>query len=132
MSLLTPTHKPQRKAVRLACPLSGLHTLGGAGETHCPTLTPARGVGSCQHHRNLVSGAPTGTERCPGEGELLFALIHSGPILPELVEGDNRQVLPVFWRFCPIAKAVGGRQRLSGQAMHEKQRDSGANRGWRK
>jgi hypothetical protein len=42
---------------------------------------------------------------------LLFALIHCGPILPELVEGDNRQVLPVFWRFCPIAKTVGGRQR---------------------
>jgi hypothetical protein len=59
---------------------------------------------------------------------LLFALIHSGPILPELVEGGNRQVLPVFWRFCPIAKTVGGRQRPSGQAMREKQRDSGANR----
>jgi hypothetical protein len=59
---------------------------------------------------------------------LLFVLIHSGPILPELVEGGNRQVLPVFWRFCPIAKTVGGRQRPSGQAMREKQRDSGANR----
>jgi hypothetical protein len=59
---------------------------------------------------------------------LLFALIHSGSILPELVEGGNRQVLPVFWRFCPIAKTVGGRQRPSGQAMREKQRDSGANR----
>ncbi|HEY5481124.1 MAG TPA: hypothetical protein VIL39_06555 [Verrucomicrobiae bacterium] len=59
---------------------------------------------------------------------MLFALIHGGPILPELVEGGNRQVLPVFWRFCPIAKTVGGRQRPSGQAMREKQRDSGANR----
>jgi hypothetical protein len=59
---------------------------------------------------------------------LLFAPIHSGPILPELMEGFNRQVLPVFWRFCPIAKTVGGRQRPSGQAMREKQRDSGANR----
>jgi hypothetical protein len=59
---------------------------------------------------------------------LLFALIHSGPILPELVEGGNRQVLPVFWRFCPIAKTAGGRQRPSGQAMREKQRDSGTNR----
>jgi hypothetical protein len=38
---------------------------------------------------------------------LLFALIHCGPILPELMEGLNRQVLPVFWRFCPIAKTVG-------------------------
>jgi hypothetical protein len=45
------------------------------------------------------------------EGELLFALTHSGSILPKLVEGGNRQALPVFWRFCPIAKAVGGRQR---------------------
>jgi hypothetical protein len=44
------------------------------------------------------------------------------------VERDNRQVLPVFWRFCRIAKTVGGRQRPSGQAMREKQRDSGANR----
>jgi hypothetical protein len=59
---------------------------------------------------------------------LLFALIHSGSILPELVEGVNRQVLPVFWRFCPIAKSVNGRHRPSGQAMREKQRDSGANR----
>jgi hypothetical protein len=59
---------------------------------------------------------------------LLFALIHCGPILPELVEGDNRQVLPVFWQFCPIAKTIGGRQRPSGQAMREKQRDSGAGR----
>jgi hypothetical protein len=33
-----------------------------------------------------------------------------------------------FWRFCPIAKTVGGRQRPSGQAMREKQCDSVANR----
>ena len=59
---------------------------------------------------------------------MLFAFIHCGPILPELVEGDNRQVLPVFWRFCPIAKIVGGRQRPSGQAMREKQRDFGTSR----
>ena len=59
---------------------------------------------------------------------MLFALIHSGPILSELVEGADRQVLPVFLRFCPIAKTVGGRQRPSGHAMREKQRDSGANR----
>jgi hypothetical protein len=57
---------------------------------------------------------------------VLFALIHSGPILPELVEGGNRQVLPVFWRFCPIAKTAGGRQRPSGHSMREKQCDSGA------
>ena len=77
---------------------------------------------------NLVFRPPACTWRSAGEGELLFALIHSGPILPELVEGVNGQVLPVFWRFCPIAKTVGGRQRPSGQAMREKQRDSGANR----
>ena len=59
---------------------------------------------------------------------MLFALIHSGPILPELVEGGNRQALPVFWRFCTIAKTVGGWQRQSGRTMREKQRDSGANR----
>ena len=59
---------------------------------------------------------------------MLFALIHSAPILPELAEGVNWHVLPVFWRFCPIAKSVGARQRPSGQAMREKQRDSGANR----
>jgi hypothetical protein len=39
-----------------------------------------------------------------------------------------RQGLPVFWRFCPIAKTVGGGQRPSGQVRREKQRDSGANR----
>ena len=43
------------------------------------------------------------------------------------VEGGNRQVLPVFWRSCPIAKTVGGRQRPSGEAMGEQQRDLGAN-----
>jgi len=56
---------------------------------------------------------------------LLFVLIHCGLILPDLAEGVNRQVLPVFWRFCPIAKTVGGRQRRSGRALREKQRDSG-------
>jgi hypothetical protein len=55
---------------------------------------------------NLLLGAPARTWRCTGEGELLFALIHSGPILPELVEGGNRRVLPVSWRFCPIAKTL--------------------------
>jgi hypothetical protein len=59
---------------------------------------------------------------------LLFPFIHCGPILPELVEGGNRQVLRVFWRFCPSAKTVGERQRPSGQAMREKQRDSGSYR----
>jgi hypothetical protein len=48
--------------------------------------------------------------------------------LPELVEEGNKHALPVFLGFCPITKIVGGQQRPSGQAMHEKQRDSGANR----
>ena len=75
-------------------------------------------------NKNLVLGAPACTWRCAGEGELLFALIHCGPILRDLAEGINRQ----FLLFCPIAKTVGGRQQPSGQAMREKQRDSGANR----
>jgi hypothetical protein len=50
---------------------------------------------------------------------LLFALIHCGPILADLVEGGNRHVLPVFWRFCPIAKTVGGRQRKGGRMKDE-------------
>jgi len=58
---------------------------------------------------------------------LLFVLVHSGPILQALAEGVNRRVLPVFWRSCPIAKTVGGRQRPSGEAMGEQQRDLGAN-----
>jgi hypothetical protein len=61
--------------------------------------------------------------------ENCFSLSCIPLILPDLVEGVNEKVLPVFWRFCPIAKTVGGRQRPSGQAMGEKQRDSGANRG---
>jgi len=65
--------------------------------------------------RNLVFRAPACNWRCAGEGELLFALVQSGAILPELVEGGHRQVLPVFWRFCPIAKSVGGRQRPGGK-----------------
>jgi hypothetical protein len=60
--------------------------------------------------------------------ENCFSLSFIPLILPDLAEGVNRQVLPVFGRFCPITKTVGGRQRPSGQAMREKQRDSGANR----
>ena len=81
---------------------------------------------------SLHDALPICTCRCAGEGELLFALIHCGHILPDLAEGVNRQVLPSFWRFCPIAKSVGGRQRPSSQARREEKRDSGANRGWRK
>src|ERR1035437_2201423 len=49
--------------------------------------------------KNLVLGAPACTWRCAGEGELLFALIHCSPILPDLAEGVNRQVLPAFCQF---------------------------------
>ena len=61
---------------------------------------------------------------------MLFALIHHGPILPVLAKGVNRQVLAIFWRFCTIAKTVGRRQRPSGLAMREKQRDSGVKPGF--
>src|ERR1039458_8043302 len=44
---------------------------------------------SISHYRNLVFRAPACTWRCADEGELLFALIHSGPILPE--PGGGRQ-----------------------------------------
>jgi len=68
--------------------------------------------------RPLVLDAARVKENC---FSLSFIL---APSCQSLAEGGNRQVLPVFWRFCPIAKAVGGRQR-----------DSGANRAeeaWRK
>jgi hypothetical protein len=31
---------------------------------------------------------------CAGEGESFFALIHCRPILPDVAEGGNRQILP--------------------------------------
>jgi hypothetical protein len=48
--------------------------------------------------RNLVSGATACTRRYAGEEEF-FAAIHCGPILPDLAEGFNRQVLPAFSQF---------------------------------
>jgi hypothetical protein len=51
--------------------------------------------------KKLLFGAPTCTWRRAGEGELLFALIHCGPILPELVEGGNRQGLAGFLAVLP-------------------------------
>ena len=44
---------------------------------------------------------------------MLFALIHCGPTLPDLAEGVNRQSLPVFWRFGPVAKRVGEQEQTS-------------------
>jgi hypothetical protein len=70
--------------------------------------------------KSLLFGTPACTWRCAGEGELLFAPIHCGRILLDLAESVNRQLLPGFWRFCPIAESVVGRQRPSGQAMHVK------------
>ena len=43
----------------------------------------------------LLLRAPAGAERCAGEGELVFALIHSGLLLPDLPEGVNRQFLTI-------------------------------------
>jgi hypothetical protein len=62
--------------------------------------------------------------------ENCFSLSFIPVLLPGLTEGVNRQGLPVFWRFCPIAKSVGGRQRPSRQAMREKQRDTGEESEW--
>jgi hypothetical protein len=59
---------------------------------------------------------------------LLFALIHCGPILPDRAKGVNKIILAFLWRFCPIVKSVGGRQRPSGQAMREKWRVSAVGR----
>jgi hypothetical protein len=117
-----------------ACPGRGLPQPGSAMTTRPKHPLPRQvlHLQACQRpkaaHKNLLWGAPACTGRCAGEGELLFALIHCGPILPGLAEGVNRQVLPVFWRFCPIGNREGGRQRPSGQAMRGKHRDSGANR----
>jgi len=44
--------------------------------------------------KNVVLGGRALTWRCAGEGELLFAFIHCSPILPDLAEGVNRQILP--------------------------------------
>ena len=52
------------------------------------------------------------TERCAGKGELLFALIHCGPILPDPAEGVNRQFLPFSGGFGLTSMAwAGGRGR---------------------
>ena len=45
---------------------------------------------------DLMFGAPARTERCAGEGELVFALIHCSPLLLALAEGVNRQFLSAF------------------------------------
>ena len=44
---------------------------------------------------------------------MLFALIYCGPILPDLAESVNRQVLPSFWRYsltlgAALADGAGG------------------------
>src|ERR1035438_495843 len=42
-----------------------------------------------RNDKSLPLGAPACTRRCEGEGEWVFALIQSGPILPDLAEGVN-------------------------------------------
>jgi len=78
--------------------------------------------------KKLLVGAPACNCRRAGEGELLFAIIHCGSILSGLAGGGNRQVLASFWRFCPIARSVSGRQRPNGQAMTEQWRGFGVGR----
>ena len=71
-------------------------------------------IGICFLARPLVLDAARVKENC-------FSLSFiPAPSCQSLAEGVKRQVLPSFWRFCPIAKTAGGRQRPSGQAMREK------------
>jgi hypothetical protein len=74
--------------------------------------------------RNLVFCAPACTWRRAGEGELVFALIHSGPISPDLAEGANREVLPVFWRVWLNPNPVSRFKGPNGQVMRAKRRGS--------
>jgi hypothetical protein len=81
-------------------------------------LSPRREppFGTSLTDRNLVFGVPACTKRCAGEGELLFALIHCGPIFPAPAEGVNRQSAPSFsrcsptsgWRWRAVAALAGG------------------------
>jgi hypothetical protein len=64
-----------------------------------------KSISGLDQRRNLVFGAPAYTWRCAGEGELLFALIHCGPILPALAEGVNRRSLPSLSRCSPTSGA---------------------------
>jgi hypothetical protein len=85
----------------------------GKGST-LPTNIPYETLVVDVTDKNVVFGAPACTQRCAGEGELFFALIQYGPMLPELAEGVNRQFLPQFlpsFRWCwPNAEAwAGGR-----------------------
>src|ERR1039458_7036969 len=59
------------------------------------TLFPYTTLFRSKTDKNLVFGGPACTWRSAGEGELLFALIHCGPTLPDLAEGVNRQSAPV-------------------------------------
>ena len=55
----------------------------------------------------MRESAPARTERCAGEGELLFAHIHPGDMISEGQAGVNGQVLPVSCRFWVGAVVTG-------------------------
>jgi hypothetical protein len=58
---------------------------------------PSSRVSERQATDRFAFPAPACTERCAGEGELVFALIHCDCILLDPAAGINRQVLPSFW-----------------------------------
>jgi len=43
--------------------------------------------------------APAGTQRCAGEGELVFGPIHHERMMPERHAPVNRQIVPALWPF---------------------------------
>ena len=51
-------------------------------------------------HRNMVSCAPTRTERCAGQGELVLGLAEHANIIAEGEDGVKREVLWGFCAFC--------------------------------
>jgi len=53
-------------------------------------------------------GRPACTSRCTGEGESLFALIHCGPSLPELVEGATGKFRRKACRFLNSVRQGAG------------------------
>src|ERR1017187_7532862 len=58
---------------------------------------------------------------------MVFALIHCGPILPDLAEGVNRQLLPSFWRCWRPMQKLG---RVAGGRTARKYASSGAVLRW--
>ena len=58
-------------------------------------------------HRRIAFCAPTSTQRCAGEGELLFAPTQHDPMLPSGTRDVKRQVLPILPGFLPGLAALG-------------------------